>query len=89
VLDGSKDRLRLEHHPVSPPEGTVIDDVVPVVCKRAQVVNVNRNQRLLTSPPNDPVIDRPSKELREDRQQIKTHNASLFPKTEFQLELGL
>jgi hypothetical protein len=85
MLDGSKDRLRLEHHPVSSPEGSVIDDMVPVVCERAQVVDVNGNQRLLTSPPNDPVIDRPSKKLREDRQQVKTHNASLFKKTKSRL----
>ena len=44
-----------------------------IECERAQIVNDDLDDSLLSRPLDDPEIERPAKKLRKDGQQVKTH----------------
>jgi hypothetical protein len=72
-LDGAKDRLRLQNHPLAAAERAVVNHVMFIECERTQIVYDDLNDPLLPRAFDNSKIERPREEFREDCQQVETH----------------
>jgi hypothetical protein len=69
----AKDRLRLQHHPVTASERPIVDNAMFVVCERTKIVNYDLDYSLPPRALDDSVVEWTGKKLRKDRQDVKTH----------------
>jgi hypothetical protein len=65
-----KERFRLEDHPLAAAEWAVIHGVMAIAGKRPQIAYLNLHQPRFARPPNDSKIQRPTKKIRENRDNV-------------------
>src|ERR1051326_8845643 len=72
-LDTFEDRLRLQHHTFAAAKRTIIDGLVTVLGKRAQVMNRDIYQSLLPRTTQYAEIEWPAKEVGKDGDDVEAH----------------
>jgi hypothetical protein len=70
-----EERLRLQHHPLAAAKRPIIDAAVAILGEYAQILHVDVDQARLASPPQNAVIQRPSKKFWENGNQIEAHRS--------------
>src|SRR5712664_897554 len=65
--------FRLHHHPLAAAKRTIVHRAMPVFGELAQILHPHINQPGFASPPHNPMFQRTSKKLRENRNQVKSH----------------
>ena len=80
LAGGGKNRLHrledgrgLHQHPGPAAKTTVIDGAMPIMGPLAQIMDGQVELAGITRPRDDAVRERPRKEIRKDRQQVKAH----------------
>src|SRR5262249_54161034 len=68
-----KDRFRLQDHAFAAAEWAVIHGTVPIFGKGPQIVNSDLNQARLTRPASNSVIERATKKVRKNRDNLNLH----------------
>src|SRR5689334_6939227 len=70
-LDGFKDRLRLEHHSLPTPEGTIIDGLMAILGESPQVVNFDIDQPLFARAAQYAVVERSTEKIGKNGDDVK------------------
>jgi hypothetical protein len=70
-----KDRFRLQDHAFAAAERAVVYRAMPIMRKGPQIVNFNVCQTSFPGPANDAIVQRPTKKIRKDRDNIDLHLA--------------
>ena len=75
VLDGRKQRLRLQHHPGAAAKRHVVDHPVPIGRVIAQIVDAHIESSTRDRAADNPLRERRVDHLREDRDDVDLHRA--------------
>src|ERR1700733_8788292 len=76
-LDCLEKRLRLEHHALASAKRAIVYRPVTITSPVSQIVNTNFQSPRLPGFGDDAIIQRPRKEFREDRDNVKPHPSAL------------
>src|ERR1700693_1588160 len=68
-----KQRLGLQHHSFTAAKRPVIHGPMAILCKLAQVLHVHFNNSRLSRAPQNSVIQRTRKKIRENSNEVKAH----------------
>ncbi len=76
-------RLRFEHHALATAEWPIVHRAMPVAGVHAHVVDADIDQPSFSCAPHNPVVQRPAKEVRENRNNVEAHSDGSMSLTPF------